>query len=283
MRIRTILALVIATVICHSAFADDKITLHENLHSGDKVTYAISQTTQDHSDGSHNGVPSVMDTHTVQTWKFDEYVLAVKDGSATEARMDFTPDSADAVKESDQPEKKAPCPFAGKSVKFTAQTNAPAKNDFQFNGNNASSEDLDLLGGLLTPDEDSFPDKPVAVGDTWDNSDRIGKKMDLAPKDHFSATFKLDSVKTVDGKQIAQLSYKSVFTYHVDAAPDGPMAADTVDEQSGSMLVDIAAGMIIQSDGKETRKVNSPPGAADRLSELVEETIHSEVIPAAAK
>jgi hypothetical protein len=149
-------------------------------------------------------------------------------------------------------------------------------NDF---AGNASTLDLTLLGGMMSADEDNYPDHPVAVGDTWDNSARQAKKMSLGPNGRFSVNYKLESVQTAGGKPMAQITFKSVFTYHADAGPNGLLASDTDDEQTGTMLVDIAAGTIVKCDSKETIKVASPPGAAVKLAETIHQTFHSEVLP----
>ena len=158
---------------------------------------------------------------------------------------------------------------------MTSQPDGSVANDFQ---GNSGGEDQALLNVLLSPDEVNYPDQPVAVGDTWDNSAKLRKAFTVDPKDQFSAAFKLDSVTTVGGKQMGQISFKIVHSYHDDSGSGG-LPTDTVDEQTGTMQVDIAAGMIVTADMKELSTATSvsknPPG---KLVDISEHNLHCRVL-----
>jgi hypothetical protein len=282
LKLKTI-AGVVAMVLCKSAWAGDTYMLHENLHIGQQVTYVTTQDAKDHSDMTTDGKETISDTETVQSWKATETMVGVASGSATQARMDIAPESFDTVKTTGQDEKKTPCPFIGKAILVNREPDGSVSDDYprkpEDAGNDLLNSDIELLDNFLTPDEEAYADIPVAVGDTWDNSAKMAKGMGLGPSDHVSATTKLDWVKTINGKQIAEISTTVVTTTHVDAGPNGRMATDTVDTQTGVMLVDIEAGMIVKGDCKDVTKTKSPPSSPVKLVEEIDTEFHSEVIP----
>jgi hypothetical protein len=273
---RTIIGLLIGALAGKSAVAAEKYSIHENLHVGQKITYSIVQETEDKSDSTSDGKRSVTDTYSAQYWKVTETVLAVKDGSATRIAVDVGPDSYDTTAEGQQADQRTPSPFAGRTITLANQPDGTISTDFNWTGANASSEDMQVLDGILDPDEDNYPDSPVAVEDTWDNSAKQSK--DLGPKDRLSAIYHLDWVKTIGGRQIGQISFASKSTYHVDAGPDGRIETDQVSEQTGTMLVDIAEGSIVKGDFKTTSHITTPPDSAYKLTEDMSQTSHSQTI-----
>jgi hypothetical protein len=280
----SVVAGIVAAALCSSVWAGDTYTLHENLHVGQQVTYVITQEAKQHTvDIADNGKQNVNDRQTGQSWTVTETVLAVADGSATQARVDVAAGSFDTVKVAGQDEKKTACPFIGRSILLTRKPDGSVADDYP---RPPSASDLDtqngdgiLLDNLLTPDEQSYPDRAVAVGDTWDMSAKLAKAMGLGPKDHLTATSKLDWVKEIGGKQIAQISCNEVITYHIDAGPNGLVAQDTVDTSSDTMLVDIAAGMIVKDDSKDVTKTQGPGNSPPMFVDVNEAVFHAEVKP----
>lgn len=280
------LAIVGAMAMCQSARAGQTYSLHENLHAGQRVTYVLTQDSNDHSIGtSPDGKPIKTDTHELQSWTVTETVLAVNNGSATQARVDVAPGSFDAVHEAGQDEKRTACRFIGTPVILSQKADGSVADDYP---RPPSANDIDeqngdglLLDGLLSPDELSYPEKAVAVGDTWDNSAKLAKTMGLGPKDHITASSKLDWVKEIGGRQIAQISASDVVTYHNDAGPDGLAASDNTDTVTEMMLVDIAAGMIVQDDSKDVPKMQSPANSPGKFVDENVAVFHSEVVPEA--
>ena len=55
----------------------------------------------------------------------------------------------------------------GKSVRLTRLADDSFTNDFK---GDASTGDVSMLNDFLSPDEDFYPDKPVAIGEVWDDS-----------------------------------------------------------------------------------------------------------------
>jgi hypothetical protein len=277
MRKSMILPLLIAAAICRSATAGDTYTLHEQIKVGQSTTYVIAQTSHDNKNQTTNGVPTITDTVTGQYWKVAMTARALSNGSPTQADLAFDPASFDSSRDAGQPaDKKTDCPFAGKTILLARLSDGTAINNFQ---GKASDDDVEFLNDLINPDGNFFPDKPVAVGDTWDNSAKFAKGQGLGPKDHLSGQCKLDWVKIIGDKQMAQISYTVDVKVHNDAANGSP-ETDVAASSTGTVLVDIAAGQIVVCDSKYSAKTTTPPGAADKLVESEEDVSHNEIVSA---
>ncbi|MGD0767035.1 MAG: hypothetical protein ABSB42_02310 [Tepidisphaeraceae bacterium] len=278
---RTILVLFSTAAICGSAAAegkasaaDEKYTLHENLHVGQKVSNSIHYECKVNSTATTNGKQTATNTTTALSWKVTLAILDEKGGSATRAQADVDPDSFDTAKDADGPEKKIPCPFAGKTIVLARHPDESISNDFS---GNAADDDLDMLNNFITPDEDFYPDIPVAVGETWDNTAKAGRHAELGPNDRMASVCRLDWIKTIDGKQMAQISNSVAIIYH----EDGNVEEDT--SYTATVLVDVAAGMIVKGDEKGSSKYTTPATEATQVSGGTEFTFQCQVAPAAGK
>jgi hypothetical protein len=245
--------------------------IHENLHVGQKTPCAIAYDFKVKSTATTNGNATVTDTQTTDNWKLTLTTLAEKDGSSTQTRAEVDPASFDTTKIAGADAKKTPCPFAGKSIVLTRGTDESFSNDFP---GTASDDDTNILNSFLTPDEDLFPDKPVTVGQTWDNSDKMSKHTSLGARDQLLSKCRLDWVKTIDGKQMAQISSSVGIIYH----EQGNVEEDV--QYAATLLVDVAAGMIVKCDQKGSSTYSTPPTEATQVSGGTEFTFHCEVLPA---
>ncbi|MGD0461200.1 MAG: hypothetical protein ABSB74_01810 [Tepidisphaeraceae bacterium] len=269
---RAILGLFITVAICGSAMADDKYTLHENLHAGQKAPFAITYDCKVKSTSTINGNQTVTDTDSGQSWKVTLTVQAVKDGSDTRALAYVDPESFDTANDAGQ-ETKTSCPFAGKTITLTRHPDESFTNDFQ---GAASGDDVSMLNNFLTPDADFYPDKPVAVGDIWDNSAKLVRHLPLGPKDQLLSQCRLDWVKTIDGKQMAQVSNSVAVVLHEDGNVEEDMVYSTTN------LIDLAAGMIVKCDEKGSSKYKTPATQALQVTGGTEFTFRSEYLKGAA-
>ncbi|MGD0540859.1 MAG: hypothetical protein ABSB33_05000 [Tepidisphaeraceae bacterium] len=270
---RTILGLFITVAICASAMADDKYSLHENLHVGQIVPFAITYDCKVKSTATAGGNQTVTDTDSGQSWKVTLTLQAVKDGSDTRALAQVDPESFDTNNDAGQ-ETKTSCPFAGKTITLTRHPDESFTNDFQ---GAAGSDDVSMLNNFLTPDADFYPDKPVAVGDIWDNSAKLTRHLPLGPKDQLLSQCRLDWVKTIDGKQMAQVSNSVAIVLYEDGNVEEEMIYSTTN------LVDLAAGMIVKCDEKGSSKYKTPATQALQVTGGTEFTFHSEYLPDAGK
>ncbi len=195
------------------------------------------------------------------------------DGSSTRAEAVVDPDSVDTTKENGLEEKKTPCPFAGKKIILKRLPDETLSNDFQ---GNASSDDVSVLNSFITPDAIFYPDKPVAVGDVWDNSAKMAKDAMLGPKDQIKSVCRLDWVKVIDGKKMAQISNSQAIIYY----EDGNVEEDV--ESSTTSLVDLAAQMIVRCDQKGSSKYKTPATEPTQVVGGTEFLFHAEMLANAA-
>jgi hypothetical protein len=252
-----------------AALADQIYSFHENLHPGQKITISESSDTHKKYAWTTNGVAEPTDSRTTYQWTVALTVLETKDGSDTKALAEVAPDSYTTNQDTGQDAKKTPCPFAGKSIHLTRLADESFTNDFT---GHAEDEDKNILNNFLNPDEDFYPDKPVAIGDVWDNSAKLSKHSELNPGDQLMSECKLDWVKTIDGKPMAQISNSVAIIYHLD---------DNVEEDvegSATILVDMNSEMIVKADQKGTTKYSNPPTDAAHITGGEEYTCHDEVI-----
>jgi hypothetical protein len=270
---RAVFGLLIAMAICRPAMADEKFALHENLHVGQKVPFSIAYDCKVKSTATANGNQTVTDTDNGQKWKVTLTIQAVKDGSDVQAQAYVDPNSCDTSKDAGE-ETQTPCPFAGKTITLTRRPDESFANDFQ---GSASSDDVSMLNNFLTPDADFYPDNPVATGDVWDNSAKLAKHLPLGPKDRLLSQCRLDWVKTIDGKRMAQVSNSVAIVLHEDGNVEEDMVYSTTN------LVDLAAGMIVKCDEKGSSKYKTPATQALQITGGTEFTFHSEYLPDAGK
>jgi hypothetical protein len=268
----TILASVIVAAISSRAMADEKYTIHENLHPGQKSKLTVFEDFKIKSTSTANGKADVTDTDTVHSWKATLTIVAVKDGSSTHSQVDVDPDSFDTTQDAGAEAKKAPCPFAGKSINLLRHFDDSITDDFK---GAADDDDTAMLDGLMAPDQEYYSEKPVAVGDIWDNSDAVSKYASIGPKDKCTSKAQLDWVKTIDGKQLAQITDSVAIVYH----DDGNVEQDT--EITIVNLVDLASGTIIKQDQKGTGKYTTPAKEPTQVTGGMEFTIHAELQPEA--
>ncbi len=266
---RAILGLFITAAICRSAIADEKYTLHENLHVGQIVPFVIAYDCKVKSTATAGGNQTVTDTDSGQNWKVTLTIQAVKDGSDTRALAYVHPESFDTTIDAGQ-EAKTSCPFAGKTITLTRHPDESFTNDFQ---GAADSDNVSMLNNFLTPDADFYPDKPVAVGDIWDNSAKLARHLPLGPKDKLLSQCRLDWVKTLDGKRMAQVSNSVALVLREDGSVEEDMIYSTTN------LVDLAAGMIVKCDEKGSSKYKTPATQALQVTGGTEFTFHSEYLP----
>jgi hypothetical protein len=271
MPLRTILFLSLMSAM--GSAADDQYVLHENIHANQKITLEMTSDYKVKSTARANGKSTTTDTETGQNWKVNLTILEAKDGSTTRSQAAIDPSSFDMTGTSGAAAKKSDCPFAGKAITLARLADESFTNDFH---GEASSEDANMLNDLLTPDEDYYPDKPVAVGNTWDASEKVRKHIVLGPNDQLLCQCKLDWVKMIAGKQMAQVSY----SMGIVAQEAGNVEEDM--RYSAKLLVDIAAGMIVRCDEKGSSTYSTPPGEATQVSGGTEFAFHSEVLSAAA-
>ena len=200
MRRSSILCFLSGVGLAGFAQADPTYSFHENLHVGQKVVIAQAYDCTSKYAWKSNGSSDPVDNKNGYHWTVALNIQQVKDGSDTQAMADVDADSYDSSQEAGKDEKKTVCPYVGKSVRLTRLADDSFTNDFK---GDASTGDSNMLNNFLSPDEDFYPDTPVAIGEVWDDSAKLSKHSQLGANDLLLSSCRLDWVKTIDGKPMA--------------------------------------------------------------------------------
>jgi hypothetical protein len=239
------------------ALGAEKYSFHENVHVGQQVAGDLICEGHVKRTTTSNGESSTDNYEYKQMIKTAFTVLAINDGSATEIKVYVDPTSYDTTKNAGEAEQRTPCSFAGKTVTLRRKADDTVASDFT---DQADATDEDNVESLLNPDEDFYPDQPVAVGDTWDVSAKLTKHADLGPKDQLAAICRLDWVKEIGGKKMAQISC-SEGTILVE---EGNIEEDV--QCNTTLLVDMSADQIVNCMQKGSGKWISPSGDTDKTT-----------------
>jgi hypothetical protein len=265
---RAILISVLTTLLCATAFADQTYTIHENLRAGEVATFHVVSDDKSKTNSTTNGVQTNLNTDTIEDWTVTLTVLDQKNGSSLRSKAEIDSTSFDGSADNGGAIKKTPCPYAGKAINLSRHPDETFSDDFS---GSAGDDDSNLLDNFMTPDEDFYPDHPIAVGQTFDCSDKVAKHSDLGPTDKLIAIGRLDWVKTINGRQMAQISVSVASAYH----ETGHIEEDV--SSSLTLLVDIAAGMIVKSDQTGSSKYSTAPGEVTQLTGGTEFTFHADM------
>jgi hypothetical protein len=267
---------ILVASLCAPARGDEKYLIHEKVREGQKISVEMANDAHFKTTTTADGQTTVSDQHQKQLLKANMTILTVRDGSATAARVEVDPSSYDSSKENGQAEEKSSCWFAGKTVVLRRAADESVTNDAKGHPPDSKQIDLENLNDLLSPDQDMFPDQPVAVGDSWEVSEKLSKHSDLSTGDKLLAHCRLDWVKNINGKQMAQLTCAcGIIRY-----PDQDQGVEEDDEYTSVMLVDVAAGQILKADNKGTVKYSTAAGESSQVSGGGEFSGHCEVLPA---
>ncbi len=248
----------------------EKITLRENIEVGQKIAFETLSHYHATSVRIADGQTRTIEHDTVQFFKALQVVLARKDGLPTAIRVTVDPASYNIEKEDAQAAVKSPCSVAGKT--FTVRRRADDSVATDYNGDIIQADRENVLG-LLSPDEDLFPDRPIAVGDAWDASGKLASHNHLGKDDQLQAPCKLDWIKVIDGRKMAQITCSMSVLRKEDQ--DLEIQMNIV----STALVDVATSQIVQFDQKRALKVSSCSGQPVQVTENAEFTIHGQLDP----
>ena len=270
MFIRSRLALIIVAAFCAPALGEDKYTFHESLKPGQKISIDFSYQDHEKTTTTPRGKPAEdSDVQTRRSYKVTMTVLDTMDGSATKDRVEVEPGSVDATKTAGGDETVTPSSFIGKKIILTRKADGTATNDFK---EQADPGALDMLNTLLTPDQDFYPDHPVAVGESWDTSDQMKKHAGLGKEDKLQCVCRLDWVKTIDQKQMAQMTYSLATVRH----DEDHVESDC--EESGTLTIDVAAGQIVKTETASKTKYSTPADEPTQVTGTAEDSSHGSAV-----
>ena len=267
MRIQTALLLALLLLICAPAQADEeKFSFHESLKPGDVIAGEL--TIDDHEDvtTTQDGKSDVDSSATRKEWKFEETVLAAKDGSSIKNRVKIADGSTDAMRETaNADEIVTPCPFIHEDVIIVGHEDEAVTDDFS---GKAGPDDIEDIHDVLNPDQDFFPEKPVFVGESWDPSDKVAKHAGLEKGDTCKVDCRLDWVKELDGRKMAQITGSAEIVQH-----ESGRVEQATDEQI-TLLVDLTEGMIVKCDETAKVKYTTPADEPVRETGTSQTTYH---------
>ena len=235
-------------IVATPVHAGETVMPKESRRAGDKLALdLVNESNDQYTQKTKDGTVTKTDAVTREHIKGTLTILEAKDGSATQSRIDVDPGCRDAHKVAGAAEETRPSPFAGKTITLTRHEDGTIDTDLK---NNAA--DLGALTSVVDPDQDLFADHPVAVGDTWDVSQSERKTQGIGPKDKIIAKCRLDDVKVVDGRKMAEISCSmaSIVTQ------EDKTELET--ELSFKFLIDAAQGLIVKLDGSGRTRYTSP-------------------------
>lgn len=237
--LRLLAVIAVALGVCQSARADEKYSFHENLHPGMKEPFVMTCDFKVKSATVIGGSSTSDDTSTHFDWSGTLDVLEVKDGSGTREHIKIDASSTDTTTKAGEAPQKSTCPFAGHTITLLKNPDETFTDDYS---GKASDLELNVLNDFIGPDEDFYPDGPVAVGDSWDNTAKLSRHSQLEPGDHLLSECRLDWVKTINNRRIAQISNSQAIVYH----EPGDLEEDY--ECTTTAIVDLATQMIVTVD-----------------------------------
>jgi hypothetical protein len=249
------------------AGADTKYSFRENVHVGQKLQGEMDYHEHEVITDTTGTDSTTSDVETHEYMKATIEATQVKDGSAIEMKIQVDPASFETRKKAGQAETRTPSPFIGRAITLARQDDGTVINDFRGDVSGLAN---DILNGWLGPDEDFFPDQPVAVGDSWDVSAKYARHAELGPRDQLLTKCHLDWMKTIDGKKMAQITASS----GIIRIDEDNLEGD--DANSCIMLVDLAGSQIVKSDIKGTTTYSNPKTEATQRSGKSEYTFHCE-------
>jgi hypothetical protein len=94
----------------------------------------------------------------------------------------------------------------------------------------------------------------------------------LGPNDQLLSECRLDWVKKIDGKPMAQISSSVAIVYHEDGNVEEAV------EETVILLVDMNSQMIVKADQKGTSKYSNPANESAQITGGTEFDCHDEVV-----
>ena len=221
-------------VLSSAAFAAaDSVPLRVNLVAGQSWKFDSTQTTEAKNKATLNGQSQPFATKSRQHRAGTITVLTVVGGVPTSVRVIFDKD-CDTTQEANGNSQTQTNPYAGQTVTLTRAADGSVKDDFPGRADPDSAAEL---RGMLDADTVVMPPHSVNPGDEWPGDPAaVARVLQLSGQDRGGMTMKLLSVKTIDGKPMAEVKVSFV----VQKAPANGMSGKIVAQ--GTELVDLATG-----------------------------------------
>ena len=135
-------------------------------------------------------------------------VLAVKDGLPISLRLTFGKDCSTTMEMGGQ-KQPLPFPFAGETITLTRDERGEVSHDFKGQADPISVMELK---SYLSVTRESFPPRPVAVGEEWEpDTTTMRQANQIGPQDELSVKCRLVSVKEYSGRPVAEIETVTTF------------------------------------------------------------------------
>jgi hypothetical protein len=163
----------------------------------------------------------------------------------------------------------------GKVSKISGLENAPA--------GGMGMDPTQMMRGALMNNV-GFPDKPIAVGETWTVSAPM--PFDPTGSSNVQVTNKLLSVETVNGQKIASIESKLAGPLKMDMQQPVPMSMAGTLEGSTTVRMDVGSGLPIDSTGvtkvKTTMTIDNQAGNGEKMTMTMDMTVNARLDPSTA-
>lgn len=175
-------------------------------------------------------------------------VLAVNDGLPVSVRVAFGNDCSTEMEMAGQ-RQTIPVPFAGQAVTITRDARGQISHDFKAQ---ADPMALAELNNYLSVTRESFPPKPVAVGDEWEpDTAAMRQAYQMGAQDRLSVKCRLVSIQELAGRRCAEIETTSAL-----AKRQGD--TEMQNDMRGTSLVELDTGNTLHGEMTGTSTFRGP-------------------------
>jgi hypothetical protein len=249
-----LLSLFCCVAASSAAAPSQKYTLKYTPRVGDRVAYeqsldlTLSYTAA--GEANNRSITRSVKVHGQVAVDSEEVVQLGNDGTPTAKRVAFGGDSWSTTQTNDRPPQRTRLLYAGRTVNFRVGADGNVEQDF---GVRPGKNELRFLREVMRGRSAALPDHPVAVGERWQANDALRAIMDLKPDDPVSTFYTLKSVRTVDGRQVAEIAVSAGVIRSNGRGFNEEMSLE------GTNVVDVATGVTVRSDLVGETTVTVPP------------------------
>lgn len=227
--------LCIITAFCaQPLWGAEKVTIKLAIQPGQSWTFSQTRDSRTDAKATSNGVTQPFTTVNRTTRSGRTEVLSVKDGKPTAMRITFDGNCADSMEMVGQPKQERPFGLAGRTITIKQEADGTVSDDLQGQIDPAARNEAH---GMLSMSEALYPSAPVAIGQEWQaNPQALAREMELpGPNDRAGMTLKLLSIKTMEGRQVAEVKVSTAITTEQNGLQTQMVA-------QGTSLIDLQTG-----------------------------------------
>jgi hypothetical protein len=168
----------------------------------------------------------------------NEEITELRGEQVSGRRVTFGKDCWMAVKQGDKKAIKKPLFYAGTTIDFRF---APDGTMQMIGLSDCSPEERRRLGSMMSGSATLFAGRPVAIGEQWRADEGLRAMAGLNSTDDVSATFMLQGVRQLDGREVADIAVAGRIVSR-------QQSARLAVSMRGTMVVDAATGVTLKAD-----------------------------------